>query len=528
MKGYFQKAWDWAALVSNPSQVVFVHYEKDLASLVKNGEIQSYARLNEQGITGNAMRVCYTDKCDPPVALKISSIPYSIRTLDVMDLPPETPSHSANYEVSMLELLQLNKIPHIVRMLHASISPVQDMLPCMPDKEMGHPVLCPPEVKVFTQRVGVVPTAHVCGLANKIGGDPVMAFVIAALMSNRVVGMIPPIMSTRDFTLHVRFWINRAHNTQQAAMALAVSAIDVPLPAVDKVWDKSFWAAQRRRLEQHSARITSVKMQFSSEHVSVRPRQYFLKSVLSEFVNGGTLSDLLDYSWMNLTDTHHRVILFQTLFTLFAIHTRMPGFRHNDLHTRNILVDLRGETSKAIQNPLTEQYHILLDSGEVVTQLQKPIKLITTHEFYDYAVFGTRVHLPDVGVRVKLWDFDMSNFQTPNEKAVRLHLTAPDTYYDVCFFLNCFFLGIGRTYQVPFSSALWSFYHAVLKPAVDARDLAPFPNDYASYRLNTSHTVPDKISEVMKLGMETIFKPFLDVQDTHNVKTDPSGLSTNY
>ena len=58
--------------------------------------------------------------------------------------------------------------------------------------------------------------------------------------------------------------------------------------------------------------------------------------MLSEYANGGTLTDLLNYE--KVGSAQMCLILFQILQTMIAIQSVIPGFRHNDLHTSNILI----------------------------------------------------------------------------------------------------------------------------------------------------------------------------------------------
>jgi len=525
--------------------------------------------LGTQGISGRALGVCLTRACDPRVALKISSIPSYIDDLDApLRTPPDSVSLPANYEVYVLTLvnkvLQAGKCPHFVQMYGNFMQSAQEAMPSMnPVDSPVSPVaqklvenafknfLKPREetlrlaTLVYVSCLDKVRTTDVKTVAK-------LAAVFALMLDNTYSKIITPPVSKWMFKTHLLFWIQTlTGEKKQAAIEFAIKAYKRNVPFsepnqlnlsdtsrlsrlsrpsrlsrlsrpsrlsrlsrmekertnktgrkkkrslralaelinrfVNCLWEQAFWRDHRNRLLKASKRITSVKMFFPElGEVSVRPVPYNLRYIFSEYVNSGTLEDLVTFS--KLQPIQHRVILFQVIFSLYVLHTTYPGFRHNDLHTNNILVNVRGKASKR--------------------KKQIEMKL---NDYYRYHVKDFVLNIPDVGIVCKIWDFDASNVSgVRNQKAENQGLTDVDSYYDLCFFLNCFILGIGRSpLSKGFSGDIMNFYTQVLKEAKDAGAIDPVRGKPISYRLDPTFVRPNKIITVMQLGLKTIFKGFL-------------------
>ena len=132
--------------------------------------------------------------------------------------------------------------------------------------------------------------------------------------------------------------------------------------------------------------------------------------LISEWMNGGDLLDSLRRNYKKFTLIYWKVILFQLIFTLAIIQKKYPAFRHNDLKANNILLDI---------SPKPKQ-----------------------PRFYDYRYEDKSFSLPDIGIQVRLWDFDFScipnvveNAKVQAEWTDKINVKAePNRYYDIHYF----------------------------------------------------------------------------------------------
>jgi serine/threonine protein kinase len=134
--------------------------------------------------------------------------------------------------------------------------------------------------------------------------------------------------------------------------------------------------------------------------------------LISEWADGGDLLDFLRENYNKLSIREWRVIFFQILSVLAVIQTKYPGFRHNDLKANNIL-------------------------------LQK-INNVDKNNIYKYNINNNEYYVPNIGLRIKLWDFDFACIpgEIENSKVFadwtdRINVKPePHPYYDVHYFFN--------------------------------------------------------------------------------------------
>ena len=99
--------------------------------------------------------------------------------------------------------------------------------------------------------------------------------------------------------------------------------------------------------------------------------------LISEWANGGDLLEYLRNNYKNMTSLDWKVIIFQIVSTLATIQVKYPTFRHNDLKANNILV-----------------HHIPFSDGK--------------KNLFKYDVNGKKYGLPNIGIQIKIWDFDFA------------------------------------------------------------------------------------------------------------------------
>jgi hypothetical protein len=92
-----------------------------------------------------------------------------------------------------------------------------------------------------------------------------------------------------------------------------------------------------------------------------------------------------------LDDDQLRSVIFQVLYALMTLQHYLPGFRHNDLNTRNVLLR---ETNNNNKNNNNKNNNMNKNSYVIYTQNPGETK---------------RVAVPDLGVFAAVADFDMAN-----------------------------------------------------------------------------------------------------------------------
>lgn len=137
---------------------------------------------------------------------------------------------------------------------------------------------------------------------------------------------------------------------------------------------------------------TSIKPFLSlSENHYVNSKKYdeFLKKykkgnyhsnvsvLISEWANSGDLLEYIRKNYKKMKSIDWKVIIFQIVATLATIHRKYPEFRHNDFKANNILV-----------------HSIPIQNGK--------------KNLFKYDVNGKKYGLPNIGLQIKIWDFDFA------------------------------------------------------------------------------------------------------------------------
>ena len=136
--------------------------------------------------------------------------------------------------------------------------------------------------------------------------------------------------------------------------------------------------------------------------------------LISEWANGGDLLDYIRENYKTMKVKEWRVIFFQILSVLAVIQKKYPAFRHNDLKPNNILVQVSEINNKTLK--------------------------------FRYVINGNEYYVPNIGVQIKLWDFDFAcipgiieNSKVDAEWTNKINIKAEQNkYYDVHYFFNTF------------------------------------------------------------------------------------------
>lgn len=135
--------------------------------------------------------------------------------------------------------------------------------------------------------------------------------------------------------------------------------------------------------------------------------------LISEWADGGDLLDYLRANFSKLTVREWRVIFFQILSVLAVIQAKYPSFRHNDMKANNILLQ---------KVPVSSEHNAV----------------------YKYSINNTEYFVPNIGIQIKLWDFDFAcipgiidNAKVNANWTKKINVN-PEAhpYYDVHYFFN--------------------------------------------------------------------------------------------
>lgn len=136
--------------------------------------------------------------------------------------------------------------------------------------------------------------------------------------------------------------------------------------------------------------------------------------LISEWANAGDLLDYVRKNYKTFKVKHWRSIFYQILSVLAIIQAKYPTFRHNDLKANNILVN--------------------------------EIAISPTDDKYFYKINGQIYHVPNIGIQIKLWDFDFAcipglvdNSKVDAEWTNQINIKPiQNRYYDVHYFFHTF------------------------------------------------------------------------------------------
>lgn len=197
----------------------------------------------------------------------------------------------------------------------------------------------------------------------------------------------------------------------------------------------------------------------------------FVSILISEWCNGGDLLDYIRNNYSTMTLRHWIVIVFQILFTLALVQQKYPAFRHNDLKANNILVQ------------------------------KTEIKKDQTNCRYRYNIGNTKFIIPNIGLQVKIWDFDFAcidgvidNNKVNSEWTKKINISRKENkYYDMHYLFNTL---ISKRFFPQFYNGgappqIIEFIHRIVPE--DFRNGSPHVNKKGRIQVNIEYTTPYKV-----------------------------------
>jgi hypothetical protein len=138
----------------------------------------------------------------------------------------------------------------------------------------------------------------------------------------------------------------------------------------------------------------------------------YVSILISEWADYGDLLDYIRNNYEKIDLQTWKVIFFQLLSVLAVIQKRYPEFRHNDLKANNVLV--------------------------------QKVKMSAPNNKYKYTINDCDFIVPDVGIQLKLWDFDFAcipgiidNSKVSADWTKEINVKPKmNQYYDLHYFFN--------------------------------------------------------------------------------------------
>ncbi len=110
-----------------------------------------------------------------------------------------------------------------------------------------------------------------------------------------------------------------------------------------------------------------------------------------EYASGGDLLTAITNYNTVMNDDHLRMIIFQILVTLMVVQKKVPSFKHNDMHLKNVLLDVSFKTTGSIKYgdfyvPNTGLRALVGDFGFAHTKTHQNPKVASKEFASDYGI----------------------------------------------------------------------------------------------------------------------------------------------
>jgi len=197
----------------------------------------------------------------------------------------------------------------------------------------------------------------------------------------------------------------------------------------------------------------------------------------TEYANNGNLKEYMKNNSKKLLPIHYRSIVTQVLYTLYKIHNKYPTFRHNDLHTENVLVN---------------------------TTLKPPKAKM-------YKIGNTSLKIHDIGLQTLISDFGLSTLKgfkcPPIDNDITFYKSKYGIFrdshpmYDVHFFLNDVY---ASTNNIPNAVEIRQFIERILKPEYIGKE----SSKVLEWRLRSSPLGHPNLPTFKQIFNDRFFSPY--------------------
>ena len=152
-----------------------------------------------------------------------------------------------------------------------------------------------------------------------------------------------------------------------------------------------------------------------------------------EYASGGDLLTAITKYHNVMTDDHIRLIIFQILVTLMTIQKKVSSFKHNDMHLKNVLLDVSFKTSGSTKYgnfyvPNTGLRALIGDFGFAHTTTYQNPKVISKEFARDYGIAPNSHKMYDAHLFLNALYIELSKYSKFTEALGFLTSVIPSHY----------------------------------------------------------------------------------------------------
>ena len=280
------------------------------------------------------------------------------------------------------------------------------------------------------------------GLASKICLDPLcnLSYAIKVIMynNNQLFGQLDNPIRPENIELTVFQKLNKEILLTKVSPHIILYIQHFRCDGVPALWS----SGTQIEFDEYSSQL--LENFYHTDHALI---------LVSELAQYGSLNSYLKNQSITFDEHILSILFFQFIYTFAQIQKTFPGFRHNDSHGGNILVQK------------DENY--------------EPTK----QKYYIYHYNNTFYKIPVIDPQIKIWDFDFSNIigHTENQDGqgnLKAKIFNPNEfgyrhtknhYYDLHIFVNDLLMKIYGAYQgydsmlaIPKMSPLIQLFHEII------------------------------------------------------------------
>jgi hypothetical protein len=360
--------------------------------------------MGQQGAASSTFKITLDN--NQVEVLKMQSIPFEIsKPLEFNNISTESLKHPANFESFIMQ--KMKTIKGFARLTKEQSCYASQLLKQKFKKKEILPQV--PQIlhNNFFHKFMKTPPNEPPFIIHTIDKDDheegTMEQSLSLILFAMKIGIIvmSPLLEKIDLMRHLHYWLLRWKLNITSNQALAVVLIDwrsdqiilgSQILRTIHTFVKKKWSTMHK-FKKTSKIVPSIQV---VDDIIFRPGDYVIKMIISPNYGNQTLESMVQKNV--LSNIQLKSILKQVLTSLSEAYKQFPNFRHNDLHTQNVILEKREN------------------------------EWIATIIDFDLSYLGKKY--------------------PQNLKAMKWKINDTNTLYDVYFFINCLHFGIDRNEKI--------------------------------------------------------------------------------